>query len=71
MAYKYIDKNNAVMGGTPTIKGTRVPITTIINLYEKGLTTKDIMKKWSFLTREQIEGAFKEAYEKITGLKCK
>ena len=41
-----ISANPNVCGGKPCIKGTRIPITMVLELLEDGLTFEDILKDY-------------------------
>lgn len=41
---KYIERNPKIMGGCWVIKGTRIPLTHINALYNKGYYAKDVIK---------------------------
>ncbi len=50
-----IDKR--VMGGHPVIKGTRVPVRTILHLLSQGCTIEEVLEDYPFLTRDDILAA--------------
>ena len=39
----YIERNKKIMGGVPVIKGTRVPVSTIIHYVARGRSIEDIV----------------------------
>lgn len=45
------------MVGKPVIKGTRIPVEQILRLLAQGLTTKDILKDYPHLTKDDITAA--------------
>ena len=48
----------AILGGKPVIKGTRVPVTLVIEELGGGTTMEEIMKEYD-LTRAQVQAALK------------
>ncbi|HZV72675.1 MAG TPA: DUF433 domain-containing protein [Conexibacter sp.] len=41
---RYVERNPAIMGGEPVIRGTRVPVRTVAGLIEKG-ESREIMRE--------------------------
>ncbi len=41
-----ISVNSQIAGGKPTVKGTRIPVTMILELIEDGLTFEEILKDY-------------------------
>lgn len=52
-----IETNPAVMFGKPVIKGTRLPVETIIEKLAYGESDEDILKEYPFLKKEDIKAA--------------
>mgnify|MGYP001353618317 CR=1 FL=1 len=50
-----IDPN--IMVGKPVIKGTRVPVETIVRLLGQGMTQKELLEDYPNLTKEDIKAA--------------
>ena len=50
----------AILGGKPVIKGTRVPVTLVVEELGGGTTMEEIMKEYD-LTRSQVQAALKYA----------
>lgn len=46
-----------VMLGVPHIKGTEVPVWTVVEMVRAGLTTEEIIAAYEGLTKEDIEAA--------------
>jgi uncharacterized protein (DUF433 family) len=57
MRHPRIDIDPAVMGGKPVIRGTRVPIETILRKLGAGLSTETIIADHPRLTPEDIQAA--------------
>lgn len=41
---RYVERNPAIMGGEPVIRGTRVPVRTVAGLIDKG-ESREIMRE--------------------------
>lgn len=54
---RWIESNSAVMGGTPVIKGTRMPVYAVAGRIDHGETVEDIHRDNPDLKREAIEAA--------------
>ena len=46
--------NPKILGGKPIIKGTRISVEFILELLSSGMTTKDILKEYPHLKKEDI-----------------
>ena len=53
----HIEINPDIMGGTPVIRGTRVPVYTVLQLIERGQSIEQILDELPYLSREGIEAA--------------
>ena len=62
---KYIEINPEVMAGKPVIRGTRIPVGLILNLFANGCTIDKVIKAYPVLTQKQIEAALAFAAEKL------
>jgi uncharacterized protein (DUF433 family) len=47
----------AVCGGQPVFKGTRVPLRTVLDSLAEGATTDEILASFPTLTREDVSAA--------------
>ena len=65
--HKRIEINPKVMAGKPVIKGTRVPVDTIIRLIARGITVKEILEDYPHLTKEDIEAALEYGADMVQG----
>jgi uncharacterized protein (DUF433 family) len=52
-----IEINPKVMLGKPVIKGTRIPVYLILELYAGGYSSKKILKAYPRLTEEDLKAA--------------
>ena len=56
-----IEINPMVCNGRPVIKGTRIPVTVILEQVEEGETWQDLVAGYPELTREDIKAALRYA----------
>ena len=56
-----------ILGGKPTIKGTRVPVTLLLNLLGHGVTFAEIAEDYPEITEEDIKAALLYAEARIKG----
>lgn len=54
-----------ILAGHPIIKGTRIPVSLILNLLAHGYTFEKIVEEYPELTRDDIKGAVSYAEERI------
>lgn len=64
---KRITINPKVMVGKPVIRGTRIPIETIIKLLAQGMTEEEILEDYLNLKKEDIRAALSYVAEIIRG----
>ncbi len=57
MAHERIEINPEVMGGKPVIRGTRVPVETVLRKLGAGMTPDAILADHPRLTREDVLAA--------------
>lgn len=55
--FEHITSDVAVLGGKPCIRGTRISVEFILELFASGATSEDIVRAYPFLTREAIAEA--------------
>lgn len=56
-----------VMAGKPVIKGTRIPVDTIVRLLAKGMNRKDILEDYPMLRKEDIDAALEYSADIVQG----
>jgi uncharacterized protein (DUF433 family) len=59
--FTHITSDPAILGGKPCIKGTRISVEFILELFASGATRKDILRTYPHLTAEGIEEALRYA----------
>lgn len=60
-----IEINHRVLAGKPVIKGTRIPVTLILNLLENGYTFERILMVYPHLTKKDISAALDYVKQRI------
>lgn len=66
---KYITSKPDIMGGTPCIVGTRIPVEVILYRLKEGNTIKDLHKMYPWVELKKFEGALEELASKVHKLK--
>lgn len=61
VAFERISVDHRVMGGVPCIRGTRIPVTTIIGMVAENMTPDEIIAEFPQLRREDVQDAFRYA----------
>ena len=61
--HEHLDSNPQVMGGQLCAKGTRVPVTVILDSLAEGATREEILASYPTLNREHIDAALACAAE--------
>ena len=52
--YRYITRNKNICGGHPIIKGTRIPVQSIVGYYKLGLSVEEILEGLPHISPAQI-----------------
>jgi uncharacterized protein (DUF433 family) len=60
----HITANPAILAGKPTIKGTRISLEHLLDLYASSWTETDILENYPHLTQDDLKAVF--AYLKTT-----
>ena len=56
-----IKLDKEILGGKPTVKGTRIPVYLILELLASGMSEEEIMKEYPTLKREDIRACLSYA----------
>ncbi len=59
--FRYITSDPAVLGGKPCIKGTRISVEFILELFASGATREDILHSYPHLPAAGVEEALRYA----------
>lgn len=63
---KYITIDKEILGGTPVISGTRIPIERIFELIKQGYSLENLQNEYSWVDKKKIQ--FTIAYLMKAGL---
>ena len=56
-----ITVDHRVMGGVPCIRGTRIPVATVVGMVAEGMTTTEIVADFPQLSLEDVQEALRYA----------
>ncbi len=59
--YARVVSDPGILGGTPVIKGTRISVGFVLDLFASGATRPEILQAYPHLTTEDIEEALRYA----------
>jgi len=65
MRFKRITVDPGKMGGVPCIRGFRIPVATVVDLFANGLTRQEILRYYPDLEPEDIDEALRFAAEAV------
>jgi uncharacterized protein (DUF433 family) len=63
---KYISTDPEIMGGTPVIIGTRVPIEVILYRLKEGYTIAEISKLYPWVGKHKFEKVLEELAQRVS-----
>ena len=62
----YISSNKEILGGQPVFTGTRVPIETLFDHLEKGISLDDFLLDFPTVSKEQVTAVLEIAEKLLT-----
>ncbi len=62
-SHPYVTKKKGVCGGRSIVRGTRIPVWSLIQWYKQGMTIEDIMREFRQLKPAQVHDAFSYYYD--------
>ena len=62
-AHPYVAKKKGVCGGRSIVRGTRIPVWSLIQWYRQGMTVEDVMREFPQLKPAQVHDAFSYYYD--------
>jgi uncharacterized protein (DUF433 family) len=65
MTFTRITTDPDVLGGTPCIRGLRVPVATVVGMVADGMSAEEILEDFPYLEREDISEALRYAAEAV------
>ena len=63
--FQNITANPEILGGKPCLKGTRLSVEFILELFASGVTQDDILQTYPYIKREDLEDALRFAAESL------
>lgn len=61
MAFERIVIDHRIMGGVPCVRGTRIPVATVVGMIAEGMEQAEILAEFPQLTAEDIQNALRYA----------
>ena len=61
--HPYITNKKGVCGGRSIVRGTRIPVWSLIQWYKQGMTIEDVMREFPHLKPAQVHDAFSYYYD--------
>ena len=61
--HPYVTNKKGVCGGRSVVRGTRIPVWSLIQWYKQGMTIEDIMREFPQLKPAQVHDAFSYYYD--------
>ncbi|MGO9657611.1 MAG: DUF433 domain-containing protein [Acidimicrobiales bacterium] len=61
MAFERISVDHRVMGGVPCIRGTRIPVATVVASLAEGMTPEDLVREFPQLVPDDVAEALRYA----------
>jgi len=52
---RYVNINPEILGGTPVIAGTRIPVARVVSLIKQGHTPSDLQKDYPWVDAKKIQ----------------
>ncbi len=62
-SHPYVMRKKGVCGGRSIVRGTRIPVWSLIQWYKQGMTIEDIMREFPQLRPAQVHDAFSYYYD--------
>lgn len=53
--YKYISTNKKILGGTPVISGTRIPVERVYHLIKQGYSIEDLLNDYPWVDKKTLQ----------------
>jgi uncharacterized protein (DUF433 family) len=61
MLFERISVDHRIMGGVPCIRGTRIPVATVVGMIAEGMRPDEILAEFPQLSGEDIQDALRYA----------
>jgi uncharacterized protein (DUF433 family) len=63
VVHPYVERRPNVQGGRPVIKGSRFPVSSIVQNYRRGLSVEEILRDFPWLRPEEVHDALSYYYD--------
>ena len=61
--HPHVERRSGVQGGRPVIKGTRFPVSSIVQNHRRGLSVDEILREFPHVTPAQVYDALSYYYD--------
>lgn len=61
--HPHVERRPGVQGGRPVIKGSRFPVSSIVQDYRRGLSVEEILRDFPFLSPAEVHDALSYYYD--------
>ncbi len=61
--HPYVTSKKGVCGGRSIVRGTRIPVWSLIQWYKQGMTIEDVVREFPRLKPAQVHDAFSYYYD--------
>jgi len=68
--HPHIERRSGVQGGRPVIKGTRFPVSSVVQNHRRGLSVDDILREFPHLAPAQVYDALSYYYDHREQIDC-
>ena len=59
--FERVTVNHQVMGGVPCIRGTRIPVATVVGMVAEDMSTEEMLADFPQLSRDDVQEALRYA----------
>ena len=63
VVHPYITREKGVCGGRSIVRGTRIPVWSLVKWYKLGMSVEDIIREFPQLSPSQVHDAFSYYYD--------
>jgi uncharacterized protein (DUF433 family) len=61
MAFERISADPQIMAGVPCVRGTRIPVTTVVGMVAEGMSVEEILHDYAQLEEQDVREALRSA----------
>ena len=63
MVHPHVERRSGIQGGRPVIRGSRFPVSSIVQNHRRGLTVEEILREFPQLTAAEVYDALSYYYD--------